>query len=174
MADGEGDRRSLVTAEPPPLAEDDHVRGEGPLLVVYADLACPRCAGAWRRIRALPLRVCARHFPLSAKRPRSPFLHAATEAVALQDQGCFWSFWDDILDDRGHTDDPYLWARVESLGLDVDRFERDRRSDAVADRVKRDFRDGIKAGMTGTPGVFFGGDLLGEPLEPELERIAAA
>ena len=172
MAEREGDRESLATAEPPPLAADDHVRGEGPLVIVYADLDCPRCAGAWRRIRALPLRVCARHFPLSAKRPRSPFLHAAAEAVALQDRGSFWSFWDDLLDDRAHNDDPHLWARVEALGLDLDRFESDRRSAEVAERVRRDFRDGIRAGITGTPGVFVDGTLVGEPLEAELDRIA--
>ena len=38
-------------------------------------------------------------------------------------------------------------------GLDLERFEPDRRSDAVAERVRRDFEGGIRAGVTGTPGV---------------------
>jgi predicted DsbA family dithiol-disulfide isomerase len=43
---------------------------------------------------------------------------------------------------------------VERLGLDLDRFEADRRSDRVAARVRRDFESGIRAGVTGTPATF--------------------
>lgn len=172
MSAPEGDRESLASAAPSPLGPGDHLRGEGPLLIVYADLACPRCAAAWRRIRGLPLRVCARHFPLAAKRPRAPVLHAATEAASLQDPAAFWPLWDGLLDDRGHSDDPHLWARAQELGLDLDRFERDRRSEQVAARVRRDFRDGIRAGVVGTPGVFHEGRLLPEPLESSIEAIA--
>ncbi len=173
MGAREGDSPSLVTAKPPGLLDDDHVRGEGPLLIVYADLACPRCASVWELVRRSRVRVCARHFPLSAKRPRAPVLHAAAEAVALQERESFWKLWDSLLDDRAHTDDPHLWERVERLGLDVGRFEADRRSDAVAERVKRDFRSGIRAGVTGTPGLFHDGRLLGEPVGAALEQLVA-
>jgi predicted DsbA family dithiol-disulfide isomerase len=61
---------------------------------------------------------------------------------------------DSLYEDRGHVDDPHLWQRAEDLGLDLDRFEVDRRSDAVAVRVRRDFESGIRAGVTGTPAVF--------------------
>ncbi len=61
---------------------------------------------------------------------------------------------DSLYADRGHIDDPHLWQRVEQLGLDVERFEADRRSDAVAARVRRDFESGIRAGVTGTPAIF--------------------
>jgi predicted DsbA family dithiol-disulfide isomerase len=44
--------------------------------------------------------------------------------------------------------------RAERLGLDLERFEADRRSDAVATRVRRDFESGIRAGVTGTPAIF--------------------
>jgi predicted DsbA family dithiol-disulfide isomerase len=43
---------------------------------------------------------------------------------------------------------------VERLGLDLERFERDRHSAQVAARVRRDFQSGIRAGVTGTPAVF--------------------
>ena len=59
---------------------------------------------------------------------------------------------DSLYADRGHVDDPHLWQRAERLGLDLERFEADRRSDAVAARVRRDFESGIRAGVTGTPG----------------------
>ncbi len=42
----------LRTAPPPPLREDDHVRGDpgGALIVLYADFTCPRCALAHERL----------------------------------------------------------------------------------------------------------------------------
>lgn len=61
---------------------------------------------------------------------------------------------DSLYADRGHVDDPHLWQRVERLDLDLERFEVDRRSDAVAQRVRRDFESGIRAGVTGTPALF--------------------
>ena len=41
--------------------------------------------------------------------------------------------------------------------MDLDRFEADRRSDAVAKRVERDFRSGIRAGVATTPTLFVQG-----------------
>lgn len=61
---------------------------------------------------------------------------------------------DSLYADRGHVDDPHLWQRAERLDLELERFEADRRSDAVAARVRRDFESGIRAGVTSTPAVF--------------------
>jgi protein-disulfide isomerase len=165
---------SLASAAAPPPGPEDHVRGDGPVAVVYLDLACPRCAGTWAEVRELPLRLCVRHFPVASKRPRSPALHAAAEAAALQEEGAFWSFWDSLLSDRAHSDDPHLWQRAETLGLDLDRFERDRRSDAVAARVRRDFRSGIRAGVTATPYGFAAGAQIGGDLAAGLRQLAAS
>lgn len=163
---------SLGSAAVPAPGEDDHVRGEGLEVVVYVDLACPRCAGTWEQIRALPLRLCVRHFPVPSKRPRSPALHAATEAAALQSKDAFWAFWDSLLNDRAHSDDPHLWQRAEAAGLDLGRFERDRRSDAVAQRVRRDFHSGIRAGVAGTPAGFVAGRRVEGDLPAELRKRA--
>jgi protein-disulfide isomerase len=143
----------LTSASIPPVGPDDHVRGDGEEgLVVYADLGCPRCAGAWGRLRGQPGRLVFRHFPVASKHPRSPALHAAAEAAGLQ--GRFFEMVDSLYADRGRVDDPHLWQRAESLGLDLDRFQADRRSERVEARIKRDFQSGIRAGVAGTPAVF--------------------
>ncbi|HET6998557.1 MAG TPA: thioredoxin domain-containing protein [Solirubrobacterales bacterium] len=142
----------LTSAPIPPVGPEDHVRGEGELLVVYADLGCPHCAAAWAEIVAQPGRVAFRHFPVASKHPRSPALHAAAEAAGAQ--GHFFEMVDSLYADRGRIDDPHLWERVEKLGLDLERFEADRRSDAVAARVRRDFTSGIRAGVASTPALF--------------------
>jgi protein-disulfide isomerase len=142
----------LSSAPVPPVGPEDHVRGEGEGLIVYADLGCPRCAAAWAEIAARPGRLVFRHFPVASKHPRSPALHAAAEAAAAQGQ--FFAMVDSLYADRGRVDDPHLWERAERLGLDLERFERDRRSPDLAARVRRDFRSGIRAGVAGTPAVF--------------------
>src|SRR5579871_1497 len=114
----------LRSAPPPPLGDDDRVRGEPswPLVVVYADFTCPRCALAHARRRDAPLRLAFRHFAIAAKHPRAVPLACAAEAAGLQDR--FWEFHDTLFEDAAHTDDPHLWERARALGLDLERFER--------------------------------------------------
>jgi protein-disulfide isomerase len=67
---------------------------------------------------------------------------------------------DALFADQGRLEDPHLWARAERLGLDVTRFDADRRSAPVAERVTGDFRAGIRAGVAATPTLFAGGRML--------------
>jgi protein-disulfide isomerase len=144
------------TSTPPPEpGPDDHVRGEGPLVIEYADLECPYCAKAHALLAEVAVRRVFRHFPVVSKHPRARVLAQAAEAAARQ--GRFWEFHDSLYEDQGRLDDPHLWARCERLGIDLDRFEADRRSEGVAERVTRDFRSGVRAGVTTTPTLFVDG-----------------
>ena len=162
----------LTSAAVPPIGDQDHVMGEGLEAIVYGDFGCPYCAAAWADVRNLPLRICFRHFPMASAHPRAPALHAAAEAAGLQ--GGFWEMCDSLYADRGHVDDPHLWARAERLGIDLDRFQADRRSDAVRERIERDFVSGIRAGVAGTPTAFVDGRMVSTDLVGELEKLAAS
>jgi protein-disulfide isomerase len=141
-------------------------------VIEYADLECPHCAQAHLLLRELPITRVFRHFPVASKHPRARALAAALEAAALQ--GSFWDFHDALLTDQGHLEDPHLWERARTLELDVDRFEADRRSDAVAEHVERDFRTGIRAGVTTTPTLFVDGSShAGVPSRELLIRLGA-
>ena len=145
----------LRSAPVPLLRDDDHVRGgddAGPHVVFYGDFACPRCAVEARRLCEARTGVVFRHFALKAKHQRAVALAQAAEAAALQ--GAFWAFHDALYADQGRIDDPHLWARCETLGLDLERFEVDRRDAAIAERVRRDVRDALRAGATTTPTLF--------------------
>jgi protein-disulfide isomerase len=96
--------------------------------------------------------VAFRHFPVASKHPRAPALHAAAEAAGRQ--GRFFEMVDSLYADRGRVDDPHLWERAERFGLDLVRFEAERRSAEVGARVRRDFESGIRAGVTGTPALY--------------------
>src|SRR3954452_19048708 len=147
-----GQMSELTSATVPPIGGDDHVVGDGIEAIVYADFGCPYCAAGWAQLRALPLRLCFRHFPMASKHPRAPALHAAAEAAGAQ--GAFWEMCDSLYSDRGRVDDPHLWERAERFGLDLDRFQADRRSETAQARIKRDFQSGIRAGVAGTLAVF--------------------
>jgi len=162
----------LTSASVPPIGGDDHVTGEGVEAIVYADFGCPYCAAGWGQLRQLPLRLCLRHFPMASKHPRAPALHAAAEAAGAQD--AFWEMCDSLYADRGRVDDPHLWERAERFGLDLEQFRRDSRSDAVRERIERDFVSGIRAGVGGTPWVFAGGRAIQGDVIAELAAIAAA
>jgi protein-disulfide isomerase len=142
----------LGSASIPAVGPNDHLIGAGEGLVVYADLGCPRCAGAWQRLREHPGRLVFRHFPVASKHPRSPALHSAAEAAGRQ--GRFFEMVDSLYADRGRVDDPHLWERAEQFGLDLSRFEADRRSEAVEARIRRDFESGIRGGVGSTPALF--------------------
>ncbi|GAC1324665.1 MAG: hypothetical protein NVSMB25_22400 [Thermoleophilaceae bacterium] len=146
----------LSSAAPPPLDAGDHVRGSGDrVVVVYADYECPYCARTDRLLADLGVVQVFRHFPVTSKHRRARALANAAEAASLQ--GAFWSMHDALFADQSRVDDPHLWERAERLGLDVSRFDRDRRSEAVATRVESDFRAGIRAGVVSTPTLFVDG-----------------
>jgi protein-disulfide isomerase len=154
----------LTSAGVPPIGAEDHLTGEGAEAIVYADFGCPYCAAGWGRLREIPVRLCFRHFPMASKHPRAPALHAAAEAAGLQ--GAFWEMCDSLYADRGHVDDPHLWERAKRFGLDLERFRADCHSDAVRERVERDFVSGIRAGVAGTPTAFVESRRVeGDPIE---------
>jgi protein-disulfide isomerase len=148
------------------------VRGPqgAPLVVVYGDYECPFCAALEERLKGVPLRVAFRHFPIRASHPRALPAACAAEAAGCQD--AFWPMHDALFGDQARLEDPHLWARAEALGLDLDRFEADRRSDAVADRVRSDFRGGVRAGVPTTPTLFLEGRMhAGRPDEALWRRL---
>lgn len=144
----------LSSAPVPAPGPDDHIRGPdgSPLVIEYADFECPFCAALTVRLAERRLRRVFRHFPVRSSHPRAWASACAAEAAGLQ--GRFWEMHDSLFADQGRLEDPHLWERARGLGLDLEQFDRDRRSDAVRARVKADFKSGVRAGVVTTPTVF--------------------
>jgi protein-disulfide isomerase len=161
----------LGSAPIPPPAEDDHVRGPAGArtLIVYADFECPFCASLHQRLETIEARIVFRHFPVRSSHPRA--WPAACAAEAAGRQGRFWEMHDALFADPARLEDPHLWERARTLGLDLERFDVERRSDAVHERVKRDFRAGVRGGIVTTPAAF---ELREEEAVPiDRERLIA-
>jgi protein-disulfide isomerase len=155
----------LGSAPVPAPSPEDHIAGpdDAPLVIEYADFECPYCAAQHLRISKLRLRRVFRHFPVRSSHPRAWAAACAAEAAALQDR--FWEMHELLFSDQGRLEDPHLWERARELGLDLSRFDADRRSDAVGDRVRRDFQSGVRAGVVTTPSLFYEGRLYAGQLD---------
>jgi len=132
------------------------VRGpaDAPLVLLYADFECPYCAVEAQKLAAVKLRVAFRHFPVRTSHPRAWAAAGAAEAAGLQ--GRFWEMHDLLFADQGRLEDPHLWERARSLELELERFDADRRSEAVKARIRRDFQSGVKGGIVTTPTLIAG------------------
>jgi protein-disulfide isomerase len=142
----------------------DHVRGApgAPVILEYGDYECPYSRGAYREIEKVEhqrpdgVRFAFRHFPLTQIHPHAATAAAAAEAAALQ--GHFWEMHDLLYHRQKALEDDDLRAYAAELGLDVERFDRDRIADPVLRRVARDMSSGIASGQVlGTPTLFVDG-----------------
>jgi protein-disulfide isomerase len=163
----------LSSAPCPPPSAEDHIRGplDAPLLIEYADFECPYCASLTVRLAGRRVRRVFRHFPVRSSHPRAWPAACAAEAASLQ--GRFWEMHDLLFADQSRLEDPHLWKRAATLELDVERFDADRRSDAVIARVRSDFQSGVRAGVVTTPTLFADGTAYaGKIDELTLESLA--
>lgn len=167
----------LGSAPVPEPTPDEHHRGplDAPPVIEYGDFECPYCAALAARLAGRRVHLVFRHFPVRTSHPRAWPSAAAAEAAALQ--GRFWEMYDLLFADQGRLEDPHLWRRARTLGLDLDRFESDRRGEDVRARVMRDFNSGVRAGVVTTPTLFAGGRMYAGRIDPavldEIARVEA-
>ncbi len=159
-----GELGSAPVPEPGP---SDHVRGpdHGLVVIEYADFECPFCAAVHAQLNPLGVRLVFRHFPVRSSHPRTWAAAAAAEAASAQER--FWAMHDALFADPARLEDPHLWQRAQQIGLDLQRFDADRRSEAVTTRVQSDFRTGVRAGVVSTPALFAWEDGRAERIELE-------
>jgi protein-disulfide isomerase len=148
----------------PPVSPDDHRAGseDAPVtLVEFGDYECPHCGAAHpvvqeiRRILGPNLRFVFRNFPLRQVHPHAESAAEAAEAAGAQDD--FWGMHDLLFENQDALEDSDLLRYAAALNLDVERFATELAAGLYADRVRRDFRSGVKSGVNGTPTFFING-----------------
>jgi protein-disulfide isomerase len=153
-----------VSALTPPVSRDDHSAGpeDAPVtLVEFGDYECPHCGAAHpivqeiQRILGPSLRFVFRNFPLRRLHPHAERAAEAAEAAGAQDG--FWGMHDLLFENQDALEDPDLLRYTAALNLDVKRFATELAAGLYADRVRRDFRSGVKSGVNGTPTFFING-----------------
>lgn len=154
---------AMASLTPPVDPARDHVTGpEGAVtLVEFADFECPYCVRAHPSVREVQrrlgegVRFVFRELPLD-KHPHARIAALAAEAAGAQ--GRFWEMHDRLFEADGGLAPDDLVRYAQYIGLDLDRFVRDMRSDEVAARVDEDFESAIASGVRGTPAFFVDGE----------------
>jgi thiol-disulfide isomerase/thioredoxin len=129
-------------------------------VVEWADFECPFCGMAApimdEAVQAFPndVRLVFKHYPLSGHEHSEA---AARAAVAAGMQGKFWDMHHQLFTHQQELDDGGLLAHARAVGLDLKKFREDRKSEAAADIVSADRKQGNKMGIQGTPSIYING-----------------
>lgn len=152
----------------PPPVDMRLARGsaQAPVTVVeFGDFACPNCRRYAREIAPVlhrryvgpgVVRVFWRDYPIRGRRS----VNAARAARAAALQGRFWEFHDALYGGGTDLTEGRLRAAAGAAGLDVARFDRDRRGRAVREAVEADTAFAYQLGLPGTPAFLINGELL--------------
>jgi protein-disulfide isomerase len=141
-----------------PVGERDHVQGPATgsvTLVEYGDFECPYCRAAVTIVEELQqvlpdqLLFVFRHFPLENLHPHARRAAVASEAAAAQ--GKFFEMHAALFAHQTALEDEDLVRYAAELGLDTARFRADLGASTHADRIREDFRGGVRSGVRGTP-----------------------
>jgi protein-disulfide isomerase len=109
-----------------------------------------------------------KNFPL---RNHKLALPAAQAAHAAGKQGKFWEYHDKVFDNYNKLSGELLEQFAKELGLDMNRFRKERGSKEIASIINRDLREGNRIGVRGTPTIFLNGKRLGQR---SIEAFSAA
>ena len=148
----------------PPVGPRDHMQGppDAPVtLVEYGDYECPFCGAAYPIVKAIQARLgdqlcfVFRNFPLTEAHPHAE--DAAEAAEAAGGQGKFWPMHDMLYENQDALEPEDLVQYARALRLDLPRFVRELSEHVWAERVREDFRSGVRSGVNGTPTFFING-----------------
>ncbi len=154
----------------PALNKSDHVQGNKEayiVLVEYGDYQCPHCGQAYSLLKKIQnqlgnnLLFAFRNFPLAQIHPNA--IMAAIAAEAADVQGKFWEMHDVIFENQKKLDTSSLLTYADDVGLNRNKMEADLNEPELLARVSRDFENGIRSGVNGTPSFFINGLKYNDP-----------
>ncbi|OGY87594.1 MAG: hypothetical protein A2233_05085 [Candidatus Kerfeldbacteria bacterium RIFOXYA2_FULL_38_24] len=131
-------------------------------VVLFEDFQCPFCASFAPDLRAVMnkysdrVRFVYRDFPVVASHPQAQIAAEAGQCANEQDQ--FWAYHDLLYNNQDKLTVENLKSYAQNLGLDTKKFNNCLESQQFAAEVEQDLSDGITAGVTGTPTMFFNGN----------------
>lgn len=145
-------------------------RPDAPVVVVeFADFQCPACRAARPLVEEAlkkhggQTRLVFKHFPLSSHQYGEKL---ARSARAAQQQGKFWEMYGALFDNQERISPAVVDELARGMGLDLAKFQKDAESEAVADAVSRDRKQGERLDIQSTPTLFINGRLF--PATPDL------
>lgn len=183
------DKHGVKTMLEPPRVEvavdDDPSKGpaKAPVTIVeFSDYQCPYCSRAETTITEVmkkygeKVRLVFRDYPLSFHQNANV---AAQASECAREQGKFWEMHGAMFANQAKLAANDLVETAATIGVEKDKFKACLDSGKYKDEVQKDFDDGQKAGVTGTPTFFINGipmvgardvNSFADIIESELER----
>src|SRR6476646_2507869 len=127
------------------------------VVVEFSDFQCPYCGKFARETFATieeryitpgKVRYAFRNFPLDEAHPKA--FRAAEAAECANQQGKFWEMHARLFTNQQALDSADLLSHAKAVGVDESAFQKCL-SGAARAKIKRDFQDGLKARIGGTP-----------------------
>jgi protein-disulfide isomerase len=146
-------------------------------LVMFCDFQCPECGRSGEAVsevlgRRSDVRLVYRDFPIEHSHPLAAL--AAEAAACAQDQGRYWEMWDRLYANPQSLDGPSLRRHARAVGLNGTLFDECLSSSRHRAEWQADRKEGLEAGVTGTPAFFINGQKFeGEVTADELEQLIA-
>ncbi|MCH7598930.1 MAG: DsbA family protein [Myxococcales bacterium] len=103
------------------------------------------------------VQIVFKHLPLSFHKHAQD---AAEAAEAAHQQGKFWQMHDKIFSQQRSMSAAKFVEYAQEIGLDMERYRKDLKSDVVQGRINGDTKEASSLGVTGTPGFFINGRFL--------------
>jgi len=130
------------------------------VIVEFADFECPACGATQPVLDELyehhqgQVRFLFKHYPL----PMHPNAEkAARAAVAAMRQGKFWELHAALFKNQTALSVENVEKLAQGVGLDMAKFRQDRDSEATADFVAKNRKQGEALELTGTPSIYING-----------------
>ena len=151
----------------PPVSDGDHAQGPASAkvtLVEYGDYECSYCGRAHPIVKQLQkelgkqLRFVFRNFPLAQAHPRAQHAAIAAEAVGAHGEELFWQMHDTLYEHQDALEDEDLAGYAKALGVPATEIANAFAGGQIVQRVRADFRGGIRSGVNGTPTFFVNGE----------------
>ena len=133
------------------------------LLVEFADFQCPACRAARPLVEEAlkkhdgQTRLVFKNFPLSIHQYGEKL---ARSARAAQLQGKFWEMYGALFENQDRISPQVVDELAKGLGLDMAKFAKDLESEAVADAVSRDRKQGERLDIQSTPTLYINGRIF--------------
>ena len=103
------------------------------------------------------VKLVYKNFPL---RNHSFARQAAIAAIAAEKQGKFWEFHDLLFKNYNRLSAEKIQEIARELNLNMEEFEKDQKDPQILALISRDFSEGNRVGVRGTPTLFVNGRLL--------------
>ena len=139
-------------------------------IVEFADFECPHCALMGTILkdvikeRPKAIRVYFKQFPLPFHK-MAPLASQATLAAHRQDM--FWPMHDIIFDNQSELSPEHFIRFAEQLGLNMMVFRADFASPEIQKQIESERNEGAKAGLQGTPTLYFNGKVYSGEINKE-------